>query len=164
MSYSSILSSPIGILGIKTDDQFVYSIDFLPSNQKLLSAQNTLAKEVEEQLIAYFNCDFATTNFIFDLPLALQKGSEFQQKVWKKLLAIPAGTIKHYGTLAKEINSHARAIGSACRTNLFPIVIPCHRVLDQKNQLRGYKGSNSSQELHIKAWLLEHEKFNLIGK
>lgn len=161
LSYTAIISSPIGILGVKADEKFVYSIDFLPVHQTLHSASTSLGKKVVEQLNAYFNWDFDKKNFAFDLPLAFGQGSEFQQKVWKKLLAIPAGRIRHYGAIAKDIHSHARAIGSACRSNLFPIIVPCHRVLDQKNQLRGYKGSNSSQELQVKAWLLQHEKFSL---
>lgn len=161
LPYSAIISSPIGKLGIKTDDQFLYCVDFVPEEHSLISAQNKIAKKTVDQLNIYFNFDFERADFIFDLPLALKQGSEFQQKVWRRLLEIPAGRVKHYGVLVKEINSHARAIGSACRTNLFPVIIPCHRVLDQKNQLRGYKGSNSSQELHIKAWLLSHEKFKL---
>ena len=45
---------------------------------------------------------------------------------------IPYGTIKTYKEIAKSLNSHAyRAVGTAIGKNPFPIVIPCHELLDQ---------------------------------
>jgi len=32
----------------------------------------------------------------------------------------------------------ARAVGSACPRNLFPLIIPCHRVLASGQRLVGY--------------------------
>jgi hypothetical protein len=45
------------------------------------------------------------------------EGTVFQQRVWKALRAIPAGTVLTYGELAARLGTAARAIGGACRSN-----------------------------------------------
>lgn len=64
----------------------------------------------------------------FDLPLA-PRGSEFEQRVWQALQAIPYGATATYGELARQIGGEARAVGQACGSNPIPVIIPCHRVL-----------------------------------
>lgn len=58
-------------------------------------------------------------------------GTEFQQRVWNALLAIPYGETRTYGRLAEAIGDlrAARAVGTACGKNPLPILIPCHRVV-----------------------------------
>lgn len=87
------------------------------------------------------------------------KGTEFQKRVWRALCAIPPGTTKTYGELAKQLNTSPRAIGNACRKNPLPIIIPCHRVV-AKNSLGGYAGARIGNLLEIKKWLLRYEKTN----
>ena len=70
---------------------------------------------------------FAKTRKDFDLPLA-PKGTEFEQAVWREMLAIPYGETRTYGDLARTTGGVARAVGQACGSNPIPIVIPCHRV------------------------------------
>ncbi|GHU47301.1 hypothetical protein FACS1894218_1420 [Bacilli bacterium] len=50
------------------------------------------------------------------------------------LLKIPCGQVKSYAQVAKMINhpKAARAVGTACKRNPFPILIPCHRVVCSK--------------------------------
>lgn len=85
------------------------------------------------------------------------KGTDFQKRVWAALLEIPAGQTLTYGELAQKLNSHPRAIGQACRTNPYPVVIPCHRVVS-KTGFGGYAGAVSGDLLNFKKWLLQREK------
>jgi len=93
-------------------------------------------------------------------------GTEFQRKVWQSLQDIPVGEVRTYGSLAKELNSSARAVGNACRQNLFPVIVPCHRVVSASG-IGGYAGDTLARQhgqinfLHIKQWLLAHEKANI---
>lgn len=48
-----------------------------------------------------------------------------------------------------------RAVGSTCKKNRLPIVIPCHRILSS-NGIGGYSGG-----IHIKKMLLDLEKNNI---
>jgi len=94
-----------------------------------------LLAEAARQLEAYFVGKLTD----FDLPLR-PAGSEFEQRVWAGMQAIPYGKTRSYGELAARIGSAPRAVGGACGKNPIPIVIPCHRVL-AKTGLGGYSGS-----------------------
>lgn len=93
-------------------------------------------------------------------PLDL-RGSEFQQKVWQLLLAIPYGTTATYADLAKKIARQTgpeakmapQAIGGAVGRNPVAIIVPCHRVLGANGKLTGYSGGG----VQVKAALLALE-------
>jgi AraC family transcriptional regulator of adaptative response/methylated-DNA-[protein]-cysteine methyltransferase len=75
-------------------------------------------------------------------PLALLvKGTNFQLKVWRALLALPAGTVTTYGGLAQRIGAPkaSRAVGNAIGANPVAWLIPCHRVLRESGDLGGYR-------------------------
>lgn len=55
--------------------------------------------------------------------------SEFRVRTGAAARAIPAGCVRTYGELAREIGSVARAVGRAMATNPFAVVVPCHRVV-----------------------------------
>ena len=97
---------------------------------------------------------FAGKRKKFTFPLA-PRGTEFQQRVWKKLLGIQYGTTTTYGALAGELGNPnaSRAVGLANGSNPIPIVIPCHRVIGSNGALTGFGGG-----LPIKSALLELER------
>jgi AraC family transcriptional regulator, regulatory protein of adaptative response / methylated-DNA-[protein]-cysteine methyltransferase len=74
-------------------------------------------------------------------PIALHvRGTNFQLKVWRALLAIPEGSFTNYGQLARAVGSPrgARAVGGAVGSNPISYLIPCHRVLRADGGLGGY--------------------------
>ena len=101
------------------------------------------------QLVEYF----AGRRRTFDLPLA-PRGTGFQSLVWRALTAIPFGTTRSYGALARAIGRPAasRAVGAANGKNPIAIIVPCHRVIGASGELTGYAGG-----LAAKQWLLAHE-------
>ena len=115
-------------------------------------------KKIKYELESYFN----NPGFQFSLPCDIQLGTPFQQRVWQALTEIPSGKVKTYGELAKELKSSARAVGNACRRNLFPLIVPCHRVISASG-IGGYAGDTLDNQkgqidfLQIKQWLLAHE-------
>ncbi len=90
---------------------------------------------VQKQVSAYF----AGKRRTFDLPLAAH-GTEFQQRVWAALVAIPFGETRSYGQLAADIDKPgaARAIGRANATNPICLIVPCHRVIGADGSLTGF--------------------------
>ena len=68
------------------------------------------------------------------------KGTNFQLKVWRALLALPDGSTTTYGTLAAAIDEPeaSRAVGNAVGRNPISWLIPCHRVLRSTGALGGY--------------------------
>ncbi len=76
-----------------------------------------------------------------ELPLDLQ-GTDFQLRVWKEMLRIPAGSTRSYADVARQIGRPTayRAVAQACGANPVPIVVPCHRVVASGGKLGGYTG------------------------
>jgi O-6-methylguanine DNA methyltransferase len=85
-------------------------------------------------------------------PLDLSKGTEFQQKVWRALLEIPAGETRSYGEIAAAVGlpGAARAVGAACGANPIPILVPCHRVLAAQKKLGGFSAGLKWKRLLLK--------------
>ena len=75
-----------------------------------------------------------------DLPLDV-RGTAFQQKVWRALREIPAGSTVSYTEIAERIGAPkaVRAVAQACASNQLAIAIPCHRVLRHDGNLSGYR-------------------------
>ncbi len=74
-----------------------------------------------------------------NLPLDIQ-GTAFQQRVWKALRKIPAGSTLSYTQLAEQVGSPkaARAVAGACAANRLAVAVPCHRVLRNDGSVSGY--------------------------
>ncbi|WP_336048496.1 methylated-DNA--[protein]-cysteine S-methyltransferase [Streptomyces sp. CA2R101] len=106
--------------------------------------------EVVRRLRAYF----AGELFRFELAVRTS-GTEFQERVWQALDAIPYGTTTTYGRLAEDLGvsrTHVRALGAAIAANPLLIVRPCHRVIGADGSMRGYAAG-----VERKAALLTHE-------
>ena len=78
----------------------------------------------------------------FDLPVRLDSGTTFQQKVWQQLLAIEPGQTTTYADIAAALGqpSAVRAVGGAVGRNPVSIIVPCHRVIGRDGSLTGYAG------------------------
>jgi AraC family transcriptional regulator of adaptative response/methylated-DNA-[protein]-cysteine methyltransferase len=76
----------------------------------------------------------------FDLPLDVQ-GTAFQQRVWRALLHIGAGTTASYSDIAARIGhpKSVRAVAQACAANMIAVAIPCHRVIRTDGAVSGYR-------------------------
>jgi methylated-DNA-[protein]-cysteine S-methyltransferase len=98
---------------------------------------------------------FAGERTQFELPLALDSGTAFQQKVWRALLEIASGATVSYGAVSQAIAqpSAVRAVAAAIGRNPLSIVVPCHRVLGANGALTGYAGGLDRKEalLHIES-------------
>lgn len=101
---------------------------------------------------------FAGKRITFDGPFDPIEGTPFQRRVWAALLTIPYGEVRSYRWLAGVIGHPEafRAVGAANGANPLPILIPCHRVINQNGGLGGYSGG-----LDVKKWLLALEEVPL---
>jgi len=84
---------------------------------------------------------FDTTQWRPEQPLRVVLiGTDFEVRVWEKLLTIPVGNLTTYSGLAARTGSPkaARAIGAAVGKNPISFVVPCHRVVGKNGDITGY--------------------------
>jgi AraC family transcriptional regulator of adaptative response/methylated-DNA-[protein]-cysteine methyltransferase len=98
-----------------------------------------------------------------DLPLD-PAGTGFQQRVWRALRDIPAGSTASYAQIARRIEAPKsfRAVAQACGANPIALGIPCHRVVRNDGALCGYRWGVARKrallENERKRALLENER------
>lgn len=106
-------------------------------------ASSDTLKEAARQLDEYFQ----KKRTAFDVPL-LFTGTDFQAKVWRKLLEIPYGHTVSYGKLAHMLDmpKAVRAVANANGANAISIFVPCHRVIGSDRSLTGYGGGLAAKK------------------
>lgn len=121
-------------------------------NAVILPGENKILDQTQKEILEYLDGKRKS----FTLPL-LSPGTEFQKKAWDLLLKIPYGETRSYLQQGERMNnpSAVRAIAQANGFNKISFIIPCHRVIGNDGDLKGYGGG-----LGRKKWILEMEKTN----
>ena len=148
--YCAVIEFPAMRVGIRTRNETLETIHYLPSSAPLGEPSSRFAERVVRQLERYRDDPDAR----FDLPLAIE-GTPFQRRVWTALGEIGFGETMTYGDLAQRVGAPtaARAVGAAVGRNPISIIVPCHRAVGADGSLTGFAGG-----LARKRWLLEHEQ------
>ena len=162
MTYISKHSTALGPITIASDGNSITGLWMEGQKYFALTLGDDVVKEQELDVFKltkkWLDDYFSGKNPEVNLPLA-PKGSDFRQKVWDILLAIPYGGLATYGEIAKKLESvsgkgaSAQAVGGAVGHNPISIIIPCHRVVGTGGSLTGYAGG-----IEKKIQLLELEK------
>jgi methylated-DNA-[protein]-cysteine S-methyltransferase len=144
--------SPIGLLQIGGTDQYIGELSFVDNKDQFTHGEPGITEIIHqctEQLIEYFH----GKRRHFDLPVH-QHGTNFQERVWNKLMDIPYGKTISYLDLAKKLGDPKviRAAATTNGKNKIAIIVPCHRVIGSDRSLTGYSGG-----MWRKKWLLQHE-------
>ncbi len=138
MTAYATLGSPIGELLLTADGGRLSRLFMSPFeiDPRWVRDEPALA-EPARQLAEYFAGE--RTEFALEPAPA---GTDFQQRVWRRLLEIPYGQTTTYGALARELGNprSVRAVGLANGRNPISIVVPCHRVIGADGSLVGYGG------------------------
>jgi methylated-DNA-[protein]-cysteine S-methyltransferase len=149
--YDVTVDFPRMKVAVRTRDDKVAGIRYLPMSTPAIAPKNALAERAARQLEQYRE----DPDTVFDLPLLIE-GSPLQRGVWNAMCAIPRGRTRTYGELARELGADARAIGQCCGDNRLPIVIPCHRVV-AADGIGGFSHTSEGYLIEVKRWLLAHE-------
>ena len=150
--FQAKFDTPFALVGVRTEGTALAEIVYLPRSAGTLAPANALAELACAQIEKYA----VDPGYRFKLPLK-PVGTAFQRRVWEQISAIPLGETRTYGDLARMLGSAPRAVGQACGTNYFPLVIPCHRVVAARG-LGGFAHTRSGYLLEVKRALLAHEK------
>lgn len=141
----SYVDSPIGEFSYAIDSEGVCAAHF-----GLVKDARPGQDEAARQLRAYFDGELTD----FELPLSVNRGSDFERAVWHEMTLIPYGETKSYGAVAAAVGEPggAQAVGTACNRNPLPVIVPCHRIIGADGKLVGFGGG-----LERKRILLELE-------
>ena len=158
-----IITTRFGHLGLVGDERGLTRLYLPRRNRKTLrhvvrhdfpnaNEDDTLLLKLADDLRRYFAGEVVE----FDVELGPCQASAFTRAVWEACRQIPYGQTCSYQRLAERAGHPraARAVGSAMRRNPYPIVVPCHRVLNSDGSLGGYSGTGG---VGFKRQLLEME-------
>ncbi len=107
---------------------------------------STLLTQVARMVRRYFagyRVDFS------QVPLDLDGSTEFQRAVWTVACTIPYGSTRSYGWVAAHLQGRGcpRAVGQALARNPLPLVIPCHRVIEESGARGGFTAGEGWKDL-----------------
>jgi methylated-DNA-[protein]-cysteine S-methyltransferase len=145
--------SPIGWITLMAHEEWLISVKIAGLHGGTsIAPENSVLRAGHDQFDAWF----AGTLTDFDLPLAPATTAE-GAKLRAGIAAIAYGTTSTYGAIASATGSSPRGVGQACRTNPFPIIIPCHRVVSAA----GPDYYSAGDGPRTKSWLVDFEYANL---
>jgi len=150
--FSAVIAAPFGRMGIRVESDVLRELVYLPATYELHPPRDVLSRWIAAQIKAYFK----DPDFTFSIPLP-ETGTAHQRKVWQHICMIPRGDVLTYGQLARRIRSAPRAVGQACGSNWYPLIIPCHRVT-AANGIGGFARHDGGFHQGVKRWLLSHER------
>ena len=151
-----IVDTPLGQLGIYSDDFHLHMIQFIDTaNNNITPSSNPskIANSVSEQIHEYFNGTRRTFNLSLYLDLP-----PFYKKVLFEVSKIKYGQTASYMDIAIKSGDKkaVRAVGAANANNPIPIIIPCHRIIFSNGKIGGYGGG-----LEKKVFLLNQEGIDI---
>ena len=155
MNEFCFVDSPIGVLELEAESNFISRIKFKEGNSIQLckeSKQNSespILVKASKQINEYFNGN----RKLFEIPFKLNL-PPFYKKVLLEVQKVKYGDVASYGKIAQMAgnNKAARVVGTANAKNPLPIIIPCHRIISSNGNIGGYSGG-----LDKKLYLLDHE-------
>jgi len=162
--YARWIDTPLGSMLALADDEGLHLLEFVDRRAvetevaglrrclpcAIVPGHHAHLATVAAELKDYF----AGRSLAFSTPLVMH-GSEFEKRVWSRLLAIPPGETRSYADIARECGRPRamRAVGRANGRNRIALAIPCHRVIRADGSLCGYGGG-----VWRKKWLIGHER------
>ena len=160
MKYISYYNSILGKITLISDGKFLTNLYFNLKNDE----SNFIEKDLpiftitKHWLDLYFQGNIPSFTPEYKLNV-----TKFQNQVLDIVKNIPYGKVITYKDITKEIAKNnnlkkmsSQAVGQAVSKNPICIIIPCHRVIGQNNNLVGYTGG-----LKNKIALLQIEKHDI---
>ena len=130
--YYNAVSSPLGNIYLVMLDDKLINVSFLRPK----CSKGACPNGIKAQFRSYFSGDLRK----FDVKMDFLSGTQFERAVWMSLKKVAYGETRSYKWLAQETKrpNAARAVGNALTKNPFPIILPCHRIIESDDSLGGY--------------------------
>ena len=139
---------PFGMALVMTTPRGLAGLALADAGKERAALKDMKSRWPRARYVEDFAATAATARRIFD-PALWRKdtplrvvliGTDFEVRVWERLLDIPMGGLTTYSDLAAKAGSPkaARAVGAAVGKNPICFVVPCHRVVGRSGELTGY--------------------------
>jgi AraC family transcriptional regulator, regulatory protein of adaptative response / methylated-DNA-[protein]-cysteine methyltransferase len=139
---------PFGMALVMTTARGLAGLALADAGKERSALRDMRSRWPSARYVEDFAATAATARRIFDPALWRKNqplrvvliGTDFEIRVWEKLLDIPMGQLTTYSDLAARAGSPkaARAVGAAVGKNPICFVVPCHRVIGKSGELTGY--------------------------
>jgi AraC family transcriptional regulator of adaptative response/methylated-DNA-[protein]-cysteine methyltransferase len=140
--------SPFGTALVMTTPRGLAGLALADAGKEREALADMRARWPRAQFVEDFAATAPTARRIFDPALwrpeqplrVVLIGTDFEVRVWEKLLSVPMGKLTTYSDLAARAGAPkaARAVGAAVGKNPICFVVPCHRVVGKSGELTGY--------------------------
>ena len=129
----------IGIVGVSELDNFIVKIFFAP--EEAIGGDVSQLLDEKARQIEEFSTGLRTK---FDVPIDYS-GSKFKRSVLQVIQSIPYGKTMSYSEVASKsgYSGASRAVGTVCKNNKLPFIIPCHRVIKSNGEYGNYAGGRT---------------------
>ncbi len=114
------------------------------AGEKILEESAKDFEKLKKDIADYFN----GKEVDFEQNIDLTEFTPFQSAVFAITRNIPYGETKSYRWVAKKVGNPkgCRAVGQALKTNSIPILIPCHRVIEESGKIGGFSPGKGWKE------------------
>jgi len=139
---------PFGMALVMTTPRGLAGLALADAGKERSALNDMRARWPKARYVEDFAATAPTARRIFDLSLWRKNqplrvvliGTDFEVRVWERLLDIPMGRLTTYSDLAARAGAPkaARAVGAAVGKNPICFVVPCHRVIGKSGELTGY--------------------------
>jgi AraC family transcriptional regulator of adaptative response/methylated-DNA-[protein]-cysteine methyltransferase len=139
---------PFGMALVMTTPRGLAGLALADAGKERAALRDMRARWPNAKYVEDFSATAATARRIFDTDLWKRNqplrvvliGTDFEVRVWEKLLDIPMGRLDTYSNVAAKVGDRkaARAVGAAVGKNPICFVVPCHRVVGKNGDITGY--------------------------
>jgi AraC family transcriptional regulator of adaptative response/methylated-DNA-[protein]-cysteine methyltransferase len=139
---------PFGMALVMTTSRGLAGLALADTGKERTALRDMKSRWPKANYVEDFASTAPTARRIFDAALWLKDqplrvvliGTDFEVRVWERLLDIPMGKLTTYSDLAAMAGAPnaARAVGAAVGKNPICFVVPCHRVIGKSGELTGY--------------------------
>ena len=139
---------PFGMALVMTTPRGLAGLALADAGKERAALRDMKSRWPKAKYVEDFAATAPTARRIFDAALwrkdqplrVVLIGTDFEVRVWERLLDIPMGKLTTYSDLAARAGAPkaARAVGAAVGKNPICFVVPCHRVIGKSGELTGY--------------------------
>jgi len=140
--------SPFGMALVMTTPRGLAGLALADAGKERSALRDMKSRWPKAKYVEDFAATAPTARRIFDAALwrkdqplrVVLIGTDFEVRVWERLLDVPMGQVTTYSDLAAKAGNPkaARAVGAAVGKNPICFVVPCHRVIGKSGELTGY--------------------------